>query len=156
MTTRRQFVGAAGLLALSPALAHHGWSRFDTSRPLFLAGRVVAASWRNPHAEFDLELPTDAALPADLRRRRLPDQSAPIDGAQLLAQAELPRRRDRVWKVELAPLSRMRAWSVPEIKPGDVVEVLGYTFAGESGDPVLRAEYVWVGGQAYGLRSSPV
>jgi hypothetical protein len=61
-----------------------------------------------------------------------------------------------VWKVELAPLSRMRAWSVPEIKPGDVVEVLGYTFAGESGDPVLRAEYVWVGGQAYGLRSSPV
>jgi len=33
--------------------------------------------------------------------------------------------------------------------------VLGYTTSGEKGDPVLRAEYLFVGGRAYGLRSSP-
>jgi len=44
---------------------------------------------------------------------------------------------------------------VDEIKPGTSVAVLGFTFTGEKGDPVLRAEYLFVGGKAYGLRSSP-
>jgi hypothetical protein len=33
--------------------------------------------------------------------------------------------------------------------------VLGFTFTGEKGDAVLRAEYLFVGAQVYGLRSSP-
>lgn len=44
---------------------------------------------------------------------------------------------------------------VEEIKPGTPVAALGFTFTGEKGDPVLRAEYLFVGGKAYGLRSSP-
>jgi hypothetical protein len=35
---------------------------------------------------------------------------------------------------------------------------LGFTFPGEKGEKgvaVLRAEYHWAGGKAYGLRSSP-
>ena len=67
----------------------------------------------------------------------------------------MPTRKDRVWHIELAPLTRLDAWKVAEIKNGDVVEVLGYTTSGEKGDPVLRAEYLFVGGRAYGLRSSP-
>ena len=38
---------------------------------------------------------------------------------------------------------------------GDTVGVLGFTFTGEKGDAVLRAEYLFIGGQVYGLRSSP-
>jgi len=45
---------------------------------------------------------------------------------------------------------------VPQIKDGDTLAVLGFTFAGEQGAAVLRAEYLFVGGKTYGLRSSPV
>jgi hypothetical protein len=155
MTTRRAFIAAAGMLVCSPALAHHGWSSFDTRRPVYLEGRVTSVSWRNPHAEFDLDVGGDLKLPPDLSRRALPPQAAPVDGAALLASAELPRRRDRIWKIELAPLSRLRAWGVPELKPGDEVAVLGYTFADEKGEALLRVEYLFARGQVYGLRSSP-
>jgi hypothetical protein len=49
----------------------------------------------------------------------------------------------------------MQAWKVPEIRNGDSLAVLGFTFAGERGEAVLRAEYVWFGGGVYGLRSGP-
>lgn len=153
---RRHVLAAAPVLLSLPAWAHHGWSSFDQNRPLYLEGTARDVRWRNPHAELKLELPADAKLPADLATRSLPPQSAPVDGAALLRAAQLPTRKDRVWDVELAPLSRMGAWQVPEIKSGDRVAVLGFTFAGEKGDAILRAEYVFVGGKAYGLRSSPV
>jgi hypothetical protein len=57
--------------------------------------------------------------------------------------------------VELAPLTRMDAWKVPELKVGDAVSVVGFTYRDESGEPVVRAEYLFVGDRAYGLRSSP-
>lgn len=142
-------------LAAPLARAHHGWSSFDTDRPLYLEGRIVKLAWRNPHAELELELPADLKLPADLAQRRLPAQTAAVDGARLLQAAQLPTRRDRRWQVELAPLTRMDAWKVVAPKVGDTIALLGFTFAGEKGDPVLRAEYLFIGQQAYGLRSSP-
>ena len=90
-----------------------------------------------------------------LAKRSLPRQTTPVDGAGLLAKARLPTRRDRRWEVELAPLTRMQAWNVEEIKPGTELAVLGFTFAGEQGEAVLRAEYLFLGDKAYGLRSSP-
>lgn len=143
------------LLPARHVWAHHGWSSFDQNRPLYLAGRAAKVAWANPHVEFDLELDADLKLPADLATRPLPAQSAPVDGAALLKAAQLPTRRDSRWHIELAPLSRMNSWQVPELKVGDAVELLGFTFTGERGDAVLRAEYVWVGGKAYGMRSSP-
>ena len=153
---RRSFILAGGAAMLLPASAHHGWSSFDQERPIYLEGRAAKVAWRNPHVEFDLELKPDLALPADLKLRALPPQSAQVDGAKLLASAQLPMRKDKVWHIELAPLTRMEAWKVAELKPGAPVAVLGFTFAGEKGEPVLRAEYLFVDGKAYGLRSSPV
>lgn len=152
---RRPFLIAAAALVAGPARAHHGWSSFDLSRPIYLEGRAAKVAWRNPHVEFDLEVKPGLKLPADLASRALPAQQAQVDGAKLLAEATLPTRTDRTWHIELAPLTRMQAWGVPEVKPGTEVAVLGFTFAGEKGEPVLRAEYVFVGGKAYGLRSSP-
>jgi hypothetical protein len=146
---------AAAVLLPSAVRAHHGWSSFDQTRPVFLAGRVATVAWRNPHVEFDLDLDAALKLPADLAGRSVPAQAASVDGAALLKAAQLPTRRDRRWHIELAPLSRMNAWQAPELKVGDAVELLGFTFAGEKGDAVLRAEYLWIGGKAYGLRSSP-
>ena len=67
----------------------------------------------------------------------------------------MPRRGDRRWEIELAPLTRLEAWKVAPIKAGDQVAMLGYTFQDEKGSPVLRVEYLFVDGKAYGLRSSP-
>lgn len=147
---------ALGLAALPwAAQAHHGWSSFDQSRPLWLEGRASQVRWRNPHAELVLELPAEPRLPADLATRPLPAQTAAVDGKALLAAARLPTRRDRRWTIELAPLTRLGAWSVPEIQNGQSLAVLGFSFTGEQGEAVLRAEYLWLGDKAYGLRSSP-
>jgi Family of unknown function (DUF6152) len=152
---RRHLLLAAGASLAPAAWAHHGWSSFDLARPIYLEGRASHVAWRNPHVELTLDLPADLRLPADLARRSLPAQAASVDGAGLLKAAQLPTRKDARWAVELAPLPRMNAWGVPEIKNGDSLAVLGFTFAGEKGEAILRAEYVFVGGKTYGLRSSP-
>jgi len=154
MQRRHLLIAGSSLLALK-AHAHHGWSSFDQARPLYLEGKAAKVAWRNPHAELQLEVDPGMKLPADLKQRALPAQSAQVDVAALLANVQLPTRKDKSWEIELAPLTRMQAWNVPEIKPGDSVAVIGFTFTGEKGDAVLRAEYLFVAGKAYGLRSSP-
>jgi hypothetical protein len=152
---RRQLLTALAAWPAGAALAHHGWSSFDQGRPLYLEGVVRNVAWRNPHAEFDLEVAPNLKVPAELARRPLPAQSASVDGARLLADATPPTRRDTVWHIELAPLTRLQAWKVGELRNGDRVSMVGFTFEGEKGDPVLRVEYLFVGASTYGLRSSP-
>jgi hypothetical protein len=152
---RRLLLAGGTLLALRPAWAHHGWSSFDQKRPIYLEGRVARVSWRNPHAELDLELSPSLALPPDLASRSLPAQSAPVDGPAILKATTLPTRRDKLWQIELAPLTRMDAWRVAPLTVGQTVAMIGFTFAEEKGDPILRVEYLLIGNQAYGLRSSP-
>ena len=151
---RRLLLTAAAFLPLA-ARAHHGWSSFDLTRPIYLEGRAVNVAWRNPHVELDLDLAADLKVPADLAQRPLPAQSAPVDGPGLLTAAQLATRKDKRWHIELSPLSRLEAWKAAEIKNGDVLSMLGFTFAGEKGDAILRVEYLWAGGKTYGLRSSP-
>lgn len=153
---RRLVLASPLALCLPAAFAHHGWSSFDQGRPLYLEGKAGKVSWSNPHAEVMLDLPADLKLPADLATRALPAQSAGIDGPALLKATQLPTRKDRRWEIELAPISRMEAWKVPEIKVGDSIAVIGFTFGGEKGEAILRAEYLFAGGKVYGLRSSPV
>jgi Family of unknown function (DUF6152) len=151
---RRLLLAAAALVPVA-ARAHHGWSSFDVARPIYLEGKAVNVAWRNPHVELDLDVAPDLKLPADLAQRAVPAQSATVDGAGLLKAAQLPTRKDKRWHIELAPLSRMEAWKAAEIKNGDAISMLGFTFAGEKGDAVLRVEYLWAGGKTYALRSSP-
>ena len=155
MRRRPLLIALSGAAATPWALAHHGWSSFDQNRPIYLEGTAARVRWRNPHAELELELAPGLKLPADLASRSLPAQTAPVDGAALLKAAQLPTRGDKRWVIELAPLSRMEAWKVPELKSGDALGVLGFTFIAEKGDAVLRAEYLFVGGKTFGLRSSP-
>lgn len=153
MTRTSAYMG----LALLPqwARAHHGWSSFDQDRPLYLEGRVVQVQWRNPHAELVLALPDALRLPADLALRAVPAQTASVDGPALLAKTTLPRHRDKQWTVELAPLFRLGQWQMPEVKPETMLALVGFTFKGEDGAPLMRAEYVFLDGKTYGLRSSP-
>ena len=147
------FLPASGWVSI--ASAHHGWSSFDQDRPLYLEGQVTKSVWQNPHVELELELPAALRLPSGLAQRALPAQSAPVDGRALLAKTVLPTRTDKRWEIELAPLTRLQAWNVAEIKPGANVSVVGFSFAAEKGEAILRAEYLFVDGKVYGLRSSP-
>ena len=156
---RRGVLQAFGVLSAGgvslPVFAHHGWSSFDQDRPIYLEGRVIKSVWQNPHAQLQIELPARLKLPADLARRELPVQTAPVDGKALLAKAVVPIRRDKRWEIELAPLSRLQAWNVAEIKPDALIAVLGFTFTAEKAEAVLRAEYLFVAGSTYALRSNP-
>jgi Family of unknown function (DUF6152) len=157
MLKRRSIILAGISLPLAnTAFAHHGWSSFDQDRPVYLEGKAKKVAWKNPHAELQLEISKDLRLPVDFAGRTVPAQSAGIDGKALLSKAVLPKRKDAVWEIELAPLTRMQAWEVPEITAGASVAVLGFTFKDEKGEAILRVEYLWFQGKAYALRSSPV
>jgi hypothetical protein len=145
--------GTLPTLLSSRAHAHHGWGTFDETRPLYFEGEATAVRWQNPHAELELRLADPLALPADLATRAVPAQKTAVDGAALLKSAALPRERG-TWTVELAPLTRLVAWQVPEVKVGDRVAVLGYTREGEP-EARTRAEFLLAGGKVYPLRSLP-
>ncbi len=157
---RRQLLVA--FLAASPlalfahrAYAHHGWNSFDETRPIYIEGRVKTVKWQNPHAELIVTMSADAKVPADLATRKMPAQSINIDAAKILTAATAPKRRGD-WTLELSPMIRIEAWKIPEPKVGDTVAAIGYTFKDEKGGAFTRVEYLLIGGQAYGLRSSPV
>lgn len=157
-TTRRtslQLIAASALPAALAAYAHHGWSSFDLDRPIYLEGKAAKVKWANPHTEMLLEITPSLKLPADLSSRNIPAQTAPVDAPALLKKASLPKRADKTWEIELAPLSRMETWKVPEIKNGQSLALLGFTFKDEKGSAILRAEFLWLDGKTYALRSSP-
>jgi hypothetical protein len=145
--------GSLPTLFSASAHAHHGWSSFDESRPLYFEGEATAVRWQNPHAELELKLSDSLALPPDLAGRAVPAQKTAVDSAAVLKNATLPQKRG-TWTVELAPLTRLVAWQVPEVKTGDRVAVIGYTREGEP-EARTRAEYLLVGGKVYPLRSLP-
>lgn len=157
LAAARSFLAAGlGASLAIPAFAHHGWSSFDLDRPIYLEGKVSRVKWANPHAELILDVGTAMKLPPDFAQRAVPAQAAQVDGPATLAKTTLPKRADRQWKVELAPLSRLDAWKVSEIKAGAAFAAVGFTFKNEIGSATLRAEYIWVEGKVYALRSSPV
>ncbi|RZT36471.1 DUF6152 family protein [Cupriavidus agavae] len=54
----RRVAGAAivvATLAAMPALAHHGWSTYDETKPLTVTGKIVETHYENPHATIRLE-----------------------------------------------------------------------------------------------------
>jgi hypothetical protein len=161
--SRRGFVMATGTLAgvgaglwLVPrtARAHHGWSSFDESKPLYLSGTVKTVRWQNPHAEITLTLPAKREVPGDLASRKAPPQTNPVDGAMVLAKAAAPAHPGADWVVELAPLFRMEAWGVKPLAVGQKIAAVGYAFPDQK-QPLIRCEYLIVGADMYGLRSMP-
>jgi Family of unknown function (DUF6152) len=156
---RRAFVvtSTAAALASVPSLrafAHHGWSSFDETAPLYFEGKIKSVKWQNPHAELVATIAANVALPATLAKREPPKQVAPVDGAKIFANAKLPKRRGD-WTLELAPLTRMEAWKVEPLKVGDTFTGIGFTYKNEQGAQVARIEYLIVGEKVYGLRSAP-
>jgi hypothetical protein len=82
----------AALLALPVvALAHHGWSEYDSSKLLKLSGRIVEAGYEHPHGHVRMETPGKTwnvilAPPSRMERRGLekgqlkPGVAATVEG----------------------------------------------------------------------------
>jgi hypothetical protein len=142
--------------ACGAASAHHGWSSFDESRPIYLEGTVKTVRWQNPHAELTLEAAVISALPADLGKRAFPQQSASSVTPDLLSRATLPAQKGGIWSIELAPLTRMEAWGQGKsLAVGDRVSMIGYTLR-KGTQRLLRVEILYTpDGRALGLRSAP-
>jgi hypothetical protein len=49
-------LGAALLVGTVPALAHHGWSGYDSSTLLTLTGTIAAVQYENPHVMVTLDV----------------------------------------------------------------------------------------------------
>lgn len=53
----RLIVCASAVTALVslPAIAHHGWSTYDETKPLTVTGKIVETHYENPHATIRVD-----------------------------------------------------------------------------------------------------
>jgi len=50
------WLAAATALASLPAIAHHGWSTYDETKPLTVTGKIVETHYENPHATIRVDV----------------------------------------------------------------------------------------------------
>lgn len=55
MRRRRLILGLGALLAARSAAAHHGWSQYESDRPLTLTGTILEVSYEYPHGTIRLK-----------------------------------------------------------------------------------------------------
>ena len=75
----RKILSALALVTLAPAAAaaHHGWSSYDSSKPLTVTGVIKESGYEHPHGHIALEAPGKTwsvvlAPPSRMENRGLP------------------------------------------------------------------------------------
>jgi hypothetical protein len=71
------FVPVVALAAAGLAHAHHGWSEYDSTKPLKLGGTIKESGYEHPHGHVQLETPGKTWLvvlapPSRMSARGLP------------------------------------------------------------------------------------
>jgi Family of unknown function (DUF6152) len=130
---RRPAIGlaAAGLLfaaGATGALAHHGWSSYDSSTLLRMSGRMVEVDYRNPHVQVVIEVPAE------------PEEDGTIEDEPLYLLAVL------------APPARSEGRGMPRaaFQLGEMATVEGYKSRDEERE--MRAERITIGSTTVDLR----
>lgn len=88
---KRRMILAALFAAPALALAHHGWSEYDSTKQLKLTGRIVEYGYEHPHGHVRLQTPGKTWLcvlapPSRMERRGLakemlkPGSTATLEG----------------------------------------------------------------------------
>ncbi len=72
-----RWIVLAACAAASSALAHHGWSEYDSTKPLTVAGTIRESGYEHPHGHIRLEAPGKTWLvvlapPSRMAARGLP------------------------------------------------------------------------------------
>jgi hypothetical protein len=89
MLRRKAVVALASLLIGAPAAAHHGWSEYDSGKPLTLEGTIRQSGYEHPHGHVRLEAAGKTwtvilAPPTRMENRGLP-RAALKPGAHAIA-----------------------------------------------------------------------
>jgi hypothetical protein len=91
MEMKRFSLAAAASLLPALALAHHGWSEYDSAKLLKLTGKIVESGYEHPHGHIRFEAPGKTwnvvlAPPSRMERRGLakealkPGASVTVEG----------------------------------------------------------------------------
>lgn len=72
-----RILGVAMSLAVFPVGAHHGWSEYDSTKPLTFTGKILESGYEHPHGHIRLETPGKTWLvvlapPSRMENRGLP------------------------------------------------------------------------------------
>lgn len=72
----KRWMIVCALAAPGLALAHHGWSEYDSSKVLKLTGKIIESGYEHPHGHVRLETPGKTwnvvlAPPSRMERRGL-------------------------------------------------------------------------------------
>ena len=94
------------LLLVTPlaAWAHHGWSEYDSSKPLTLTGKIVESGYEHPHGHVRLETPGKTwnvvlAPPSRMERRGL-EKGALKPGASVTVEGYANRDKPEELRAE--------------------------------------------------------
>jgi hypothetical protein len=92
------------LLVPTLALAHHGWSEYDSSKVLKLTGKVVESGYEHPHGHARLETLGKTwhvvlAPPSRMERRGL-DKGALKPGARVIVEGYPNRDKPEEMRAE--------------------------------------------------------
>ena len=73
----RSFISLAIALAALPVAAHHGWSEYDSTKPLTFTGKILESGYEHPHGHIRLATPDKTWLvilapPSRMENRGLP------------------------------------------------------------------------------------
>ena len=103
MQRRHAFLLAAALAA-GPALAHHGWSEYDSSKTLTLTGTIAQAGYEHPHGFVHLTVdgkPWVAVLapPSRMENRGLP-RAELVPGAKVTLVGYANRNKPEEMRAE--------------------------------------------------------
>jgi hypothetical protein len=82
-TTALAVIALAAAAPAGTALAHHGWSEYDSSQELKLTGKIVESGYEHPHGHVRLETPGKTWLcvlapPTRMDNRGLPKEALKV------------------------------------------------------------------------------
>jgi hypothetical protein len=122
MTRLAGVVAFAAFMMPIQAMAHHGWSEYDSAKALKLTGKVVESGYEHPHGHIRFEAKGEGATAG------------------------------KTWNVVLAPPSRMenRGLQKEWLKPGATATVEGYPNRNKPEE--MRAERIIINGKTIELR----
>jgi hypothetical protein len=84
LAMKNHLLAALALTAfVAPALAHHGWSEYDSSQALTLTGKIIESGYEHPHGHIRLQTPTKTwnavlAPPTRMENRGLPKDALKV------------------------------------------------------------------------------
>ncbi|MGG3571994.1 DUF6152 family protein [Bacillus gobiensis] len=123
------FIGIliSSLIQNTSVQAHHGWSYFDTSQPLYFSGTVVEVNWKNPHPELIIRVPDKLTLPENIKEIDVPPELEELNFQNTLENLKVLPSPGGNWTLILAPTTRLNEWGMPEApQTGEEIAVFGY------------------------------